>query len=66
MNGVLERGGTRGNLNLTPADEDKIERTVVIMGLKYLLGPAFAGDDHNDALFPSDVAKWFGEQVGPS
>jgi len=30
-----------------------------------VLGPAFAGDDHNDALFPSDVAKWFGEQAGP-
>lgn len=64
VNGVREHGVARSGPQ-SAESADQIERTVVIMGLKYLLGPAFTGDDHDDAILPADLARWLTEQVGP-
>ena len=62
VNGVREHGNARNASN--PAFSEQIDRTVVIMGLKYLLGPGFTGDDPNDAIQPADLAQWLGERAG--
>ena len=63
VNGVREHGNARNNHD--PMLNEQIERTVVIMGLKYLLSPAFNGDDPNEAIQPEELAQWLGERVGP-
>ena len=60
-------GGVRNKLTYTATEEDKEQarRTVVVIGLRWLLSPGFRGDDYRDAIFPAEVAQWFEEQIGP-
>ena len=60
-------GGVRNKLTYTASEEDKEQarRTVVVIGLRWLLSPGFRGDDYRDAIFPAEVAQWFEEQIGP-
>ena len=61
-------GGVRNKLTYTASEEDKEQarRTVVVIGLRWLLSPGFRGDDYRDAIFPAEVAQWFEEQIGRS
>jgi len=54
----------RTHVITTAATEDQVRRTVILVGVKFLLGPTFGGDDYRDAILPHDVARWCAEQCG--
>ena len=60
-------GGVRNKLGYVASEEEKQQarRTVVVIGIKWLLSPGWRGEDYRDAVFPAEVAQWFEERVGP-